>query len=183
MSKYKIMDLFAGVGGLSYGFSKLPEFEIVAANEIEKDIATAYKLNHPGVTMMNCDINELTEETLAEALNGEQIDIIVGGPPCQSYSTLGKRQLDDRANLFLQYKRVLKILKPRAFVFENVVGILSMDKGKLFKQIQAEFGTNIFRQIIFALAILKRFHNPYQVITILRCAMLGQFFGRCSYKM
>ena len=139
MRKYKIMDLFAGVGGLSYGFSKLPEFEIVAANEIEKDIATAYKLNHPGVTMLTCDINELTEETLAEALKGERIDIVVGGPPCQSYSTLGKRKLDDRANLFLQYKRILKILKPKAFVFENVVGILSMDKGKLFKQIQSEF--------------------------------------------
>lgn len=139
MSRYKIMDLFAGVGGLSYGFSKLPEFEIVAANEIEKDIAVAYTLNHPGVTMMTCDINDLTEETLREALKGQQIDIIVGGPPCQSYSTLGKRQMDDRANLFMQYKRVLNILKPKAFIFENVVGILSMDKGKLFKQIQAEF--------------------------------------------
>ena len=139
MPKYKIMDLFAGVGGLSYGFSKLPEFEIVAANEIEKDIAVAYTLNHPGVTMLNCDINSLTEETLREALKGQQVDIIVGGPPCQSYSTLGKRQMDDRANLFMQYKRVLNILKPRAFVFENVVGILSMDQGKLFKQIRAEF--------------------------------------------
>lgn len=139
MSKYTIMDLFAGVGGLSYGFSKLPEFEIVAANEIEKDIAVAYTLNHHGVTMLNCDINCLTEETLDEALKGRQIDIVVGGPPCQSYSTLGKRQMDDRANLFMQYKRVLNILKPKAFVFENVVGILSMDKGKLFKQIQAEF--------------------------------------------
>lgn len=139
MSRYKIMDLFAGVGGLSYGFSKLPEFEIVAANEIEKDIAVAYTLNHPGVTMMTCDINDLTEETLSEALKGQQIDIIVGGPPCQSYSTLGKRQMDDRANLFMQYKRVLNILKPKAFIFENVVGILSMDKGKLFRQIQAEF--------------------------------------------
>ena len=139
MAKYKIMDLFAGVGGLSYGFSKLPEFEIIAANEIEKDIAAAYKLNHPGVTMLTCDIGSLTEETLSEALDGEQIDLIVGGPPCQSYSTLGKRQMDDRANLFLQYKRVLSILKPRAFVFENVVGILSMDQGRLFKQIQAEF--------------------------------------------
>ena len=139
MPRYKIMDLFAGVGGLSYGFSKLPEFEIVAANEIEKDIAIAYTLNHPGVTMMNCDINDLTEEMLSEALKSQQIDIIVGGPPCQSYSTLGKRQMDDRANLFMQYKRVLNILKPKAFIFENVVGILSMDKGKLFKQIQAEF--------------------------------------------
>ena len=114
MAKYKIMDLFSGVGGLSYGFSKLPDFEIVAANEIEKDIATAYKLNHPSVTMLNCDINELTEDILTEALNGAQIDIIVGGPPCQSYSTLGKRQMDNRANLFMQYKRILNILMPRA---------------------------------------------------------------------
>lgn len=133
------MDLFAGVGGLSYGFSKLSEFKILAANEIEKDISIAYTLNHPEVKMLNYDINDLTKEKLEDALAGEKIDIVVGGPPCQSYSTLGKRRLDDRANLFLQYKRILQILQPRAFVFENVVGILSMDKGRLFKKIQAEF--------------------------------------------
>ena len=136
---YNVMDLFAGVGGLSYGFSKLPEFSIIAANEIEKDIATAYSLNHPGVTMINCDINDLTEERINEVLNGKTVDIIVGGPPCQSYSTVGKRQMDDRANLFLQYKRILQIVQPRAFVFENVVGILSMDKGRLFQRVQEEF--------------------------------------------
>ena len=139
MKQYNIIDLFAGVGGLSYGFSKLPQFNIIAANEIEKDISIAYKLNHPDVNMLNCDINSLTEDVLEEALNGKKVDIVVGGPPCQSYSTLGKRQMDDRANLFMQYKRVLKILQPKAFVFENVVGILSMDKGNLFKQVQAEF--------------------------------------------
>ncbi len=139
MKKYNIIDLFAGVGGLSYGFSKLSKFNIIAANEIEKDISIAYKLNHPDVNMLNCDINSLTEEVLKKALGGNKIDIVVGGPPCQSYSTLGKRQMDDRANLFMQYKRVLKILQPKAFVFENVVGILSMDKGNLFKQVQAEF--------------------------------------------
>lgn len=139
MSKYNIIDLFAGVGGLSYGFSKLPEFNIIAANEIEKDISVAYTLNHPEVKMLNCDINDLTKEKLEEVLEGEKIDIVVGGPPCQSYSTLGKRQMDDRANLFMQYKRILQILQPRAFVFENVVGILSMDGGRLFKQVQAEF--------------------------------------------
>lgn len=133
------MDLFAGVGGLSYGFSKLPEFNIIAANEIEKDISIAYTLNHPEVKMLNCDITDITREILDEVLEGKKIDIVVGGPPCQSYSTLGKRQIDDRANLFMQYKRILEILQPRAFVFENVVGILSMDKGRLFKQIQAEF--------------------------------------------
>ena len=139
MKRYNIVDLFAGVGGLSFGFSKLPQFNIVAANEIEKDISIAYKLNHPDVQMLNCDISLITEELLEKTLNGKKIDIVVGGPPCQSYSTLGKRQLDDRANLFIQYKRILMILQPQAFVFENVVGILSMDKGKLFKQIQQEF--------------------------------------------
>lgn len=139
MSKYNVIDLFAGVGGLSYGFSKLPEFNIIAANEIEKDISIAYALNHPNVKMINCDINDLNKETLEEALDGEKVDIVIGGPPCQSYSTVGKRQMDDRANLFMQYKRVLQIIQPRAFVFENVVGILSMDHGHLFERVQAEF--------------------------------------------
>lgn len=139
MERYNIIDLFAGVGGLSYGFSKLPQFNIIVANEIEKDISIAYKLNYPDVKMLNCDIKDLTEDVLKKALNGHTADIVVGGPPCQSYSTLGKRQMDERANLFMQYKRVLKILQPRAFVFENVVGILSVDKGRLFKKIQSEF--------------------------------------------
>ena len=139
MKQYNVIDLFAGVGGLSYGFSKLPDFNIIAANEIEKDISIAYTLNHPEVKMMNCDIASLTKDVLDAALNGQKVDIIVGGPPCQSYSTVGKRQMDDRANLFLQYKRVLQILQPKAFVFENVVGILSMDKGRLFQRVQSEF--------------------------------------------
>lgn len=139
MKRYNIIDLFAGVGGLSYGFSRTPQFNIVAANEIEKDISIAYTLNHPNVEMLNCDINDLTEEILQKALKGQKIDVVVGGPPCQSYSTLGKRRNDDRSSLFMQYKRVLKILQPTAFVFENVVGILSMNNGNLFKQVQSEF--------------------------------------------
>lgn len=139
MKKYNVIDLFSGVGGLSYGFSKLPEFNILAANEIEKDISIAYSLNHPNVQMLNCDINQLTEEKFNEILKGQKIDLIVGGPPCQSYSTLGKRQMDDRANLFMQYKRILNILQPKAFVFENVSGILSMDKGRLFEKVKSEF--------------------------------------------
>ncbi len=151
--KYNIVDLFAGVGGLSYGFSKMPEFNILAANEIEKDISVAYTLNHSGVHMLNCDINDLTEEMFASVLGNNKVDIVIGGPPCQSYSTLGKRQMDERANLFMQYKRILKILQPRAFVFENVVGILSMDKGRLFEQIRKEFeelGYSLKHQVLNA---------------------------------
>lgn len=153
MKKYNVVDLFAGVGGLSYGFSKLDDFNILVANEIEKDISKAYSLNHPNVKMINCDINSLTEDKLKEELGDNKIDLVVGGPPCQSYSTLGKRQMDERANLFMQYKRVLNILKPKAFVFENVTGILSMDGGKLFKKIQEEFesiGYNLKYQVLNA---------------------------------
>ncbi|MCK9479884.1 MAG: DNA cytosine methyltransferase [Firmicutes bacterium] len=139
LKKYNILDLFAGVGGLSYGFSKLPEFNIVAANEIKKDISIAYSLNYPDVKLLNCDINELTKEYLETALESKEIDLIIGGPPCQSYSTLGKRRLDERANLFLQYKRMLEILNPKAFIYENVVGLLSMDKGRLFNNVKTEF--------------------------------------------
>lgn len=139
MGKYKIIDLFAGVGGLSYGFSQMEEFDILLANEIDKDISIAYQLNHPSVKMLNCDIHDVSEETLRDFLGDREIDVVVGRPPCQSYSTLGKRKMDNRANLFMEYKRLLEILQPRAFVFENVSGLLSMDKGRLFPRIKEKF--------------------------------------------
>ena len=98
-NSYTIIDLFAGVGGLSYGFSRREEFRIVMANEIEKDISIAYTLNHPDVKMVNLDIKDLTEEVLKSTVGEQTIDIVIGGPPCQSYSTLGKRRMDDRAAL------------------------------------------------------------------------------------
>lgn len=138
--QYNVVDLFSGVGGLSYGFEQLEEFSILAANEVEPDIARAYSLNYPQVKMLCRDIGQVTGEMLGEALGGKQVNLVLGGPPCQSYSTLGKRQMDGRARLFLEYKRVLSLLRPRAFLFENVSGLLSMDGGRLFPQIQREFG-------------------------------------------
>ena len=139
MLKYKVIDLFAGVGGLSYGFAHNDRFKILFANEYEKDIAKAYTLNHPGVNMINDDIRNLTEERILKATKGQQVDVLVGGPPCQSYSTLGKRQMDDRAWLFEEYCRVLSIVKPKLFLFENVSGLLSMQGGKLIKVIKKRF--------------------------------------------
>lgn len=139
MKKYRVVDLFAGVGGLSYGFYHRPEFEVVMANEMERDIAKAYVLNHPDVEMVNCDVATLTEEKIREATAGKRIDLVLGGPPCQSYSTVGKRQMDGRAGLFMEYKRILSIMQPQAFIFENVTGILSMEGGTLFQRIRAEF--------------------------------------------
>lgn len=82
---------------------------------------------------------DLSENVLCQTIGNRTVDVVVGGPPCQSYSTLGKRQMDARANLFMEYKRVLCILHPRAFLFENVKGILSMDKGTLFEHVRKEF--------------------------------------------
>jgi len=137
-NKITVVDLFAGVGGLSYGFTHNDCFQVLLANEYNKDIAKAYTLNHPNVKMLVCDIKNLTAEMLKKELLS-QIDIVVGGPPCQSYSTLGKRQNDDRANLYKEYCRILTILKPKLFLFENVTGILSMNNGKLFRKVKECF--------------------------------------------
>ncbi len=133
-----ILDLFAGVGGLSYGFDLKNGFKVVCANEILPDMAEAYKLNHPNVTVFNCDIKELNKARIIgeSQTPTNQINIIVGGPPCQAYSTVGKRLLDDpRGKLFQEYYRLLKELKPEFFLFENVSGLTSMNGGNLIKNI------------------------------------------------
>lgn len=138
MKKLKIIDLFSGVGGLSFGFAHNKNYEIIAANEILKDIATAYSLNHPDVKMYNIDIKDFNAETVKKDLgiNSSEIDIIVGGPPCQAYSTVGKRLIDDpRGKLFQEYYRVLKEFSPNFFLFENVKGLLSMQDGELISTI------------------------------------------------
>jgi DNA (cytosine-5)-methyltransferase 1 len=134
--KLKIIDLFSGVGGLSYGFSHNDNFEIVAANEILPNMAKAYLLNHPTVKVYVQDIRDFSSEQIEKDLNviNRDIDIVVGGPPCQAYSTVGKRMLDDpRGKLFQEYYRVLKEFNPKLFLFENVKGLISMQDGKLLK--------------------------------------------------
>ncbi len=140
----KILDLFSGVGGLSYGFANDDNFEIVAANEILPDMAKAYSLNHPSVKMYNCDIKDFGIENLTKDLSIKKgdIDLIIGGPPCQAFSTVGKRLIDDpRGQLFQEYYRVLKECNPKVFLFENVKGILSIQKGELLKNIISLFET------------------------------------------
>lgn len=152
MNKINVIDLFAGVGGLSYGFAHNSAFKIIMANEIDSDISQAYKLNHPTVEMINDDIRNITEEKLSQ-FTKDRIDIIVGGPPCQSYSTLGKRQMDARAHLFEEYCRILNIIKPKVFIFENVSGLLSMQNGQLIETIKYKFaslGYNLKIQLLDA---------------------------------
>ncbi len=142
MKKLKVIDLFCGVGGLSYGFAHNDNFEIVAANEILPNMAKAYSLNHPTAKIYVEDIKDFGAGKVKKDLNikATEIDIIVGGPPCQAYSTVGKRLIDDpRGKLFQEYYRVLKEFNPKLFLFENVRGLLSMQGGELLKTIISLF--------------------------------------------
>jgi len=117
---------------------------LIAANEILPKIAEAYSLNHPEVKMYNEDIKNINIKKLSTDLGIKKggVDIIVGGPPCQSYSTVGKRLLDDpRGKLFQEYYRILKELEPTFFIFENVSGLLSMQKGNLLQIIIGLFSS------------------------------------------
>lgn len=134
--------MFCGVGGLTYGFANNDRFEIIAANDILPDMAKAYALNHPKVRVYNEDIKFFNLEKVKKDLNiaEDDIDLIIGGPPCQAYSTVGKRLIDDpRGKLFQEYYRVLKEFNPKFFLFENVKGLLSMQGGELLQTILALF--------------------------------------------
>lgn len=154
--EFKVIDLFAGVGGLSYGFEHDDDFEVVAANEILKPMATAYSLNNPNVKMYNKDIKDFSIKDIEEDLGLKKgdIDVIVGGPPCQAYSTVGKRLIDDpRGKLFQEYFRVLREIMPKIFVFENVKGMLSMMKGELIETVVSLFqsiGYNVQYRVLNA---------------------------------
>lgn len=137
----KIIDLFSGVGGLSLGF-RLEDFEVVLANEIDEEIATSYKKNHPQTIMINEDITKLDiEDIFGEYRN--KINGIVGGPPCQGFSQKGQRKTikDERNFLFLYFYNVVKFLNPCFFVMENVPNLLTTEKGFFKDEIIKIFGS------------------------------------------
>ena len=130
-----IVDLFSGAGGLTFGFYyKLINGEFVEnndnsfafANEYDKNAAKAFRKNYPRIHMENCDIKDLTEAKIKALIKNQSVDLIIGGPPCQSFSTVGQRQFDDKAKLYVEYLRMIRVIKPKMFLFENVKGLLSM---------------------------------------------------------
>lgn len=134
-----IIDLFSGAGGLTFGFYYnlqngqfvRSDNNFIFANEYSVQAATAFSENFPDIHMENCDIRQLSREHIEELIaaelhENEEVDIIIGGPPCQSFSTVGQRIFDDKAKLYQEYLRLLNIVRPKMFLFENVKGILSM---------------------------------------------------------
>lgn len=141
MKKPKVIDLFAGVGGLSLGFENCG-FDVVLANEYDESIAAAYKANHKGTRMIVGDITSLDLEKTFGPYQG-QIDVVIGGPPCQGFSQKGQRKTihDERNFLFKYYVRVVELVKPRYFVMENVPNLLTAEKGYFRKEIEELFNS------------------------------------------
>ncbi len=132
----KAIDLFAGCGGFSTGFLQAG-FTISKAVEINTEIAETYRKNHPDTQMLVSDIG-LVDNTAYFSEN--ECDAIIGGPPCQGFSMAGARIrggfVDDPRNyLFKHYFNVVKIVRPKIFLLENVKGILTMSGGAIFREI------------------------------------------------
>jgi len=127
MNDYKVLDLFAGCGGLSKGF-ELAGFNIVAGNDILDHAGETYKRNHKNAKFFLGDItNKEMKKKIISYMKENGCDVIIGGPPCQAYSMAGLRDPNDpRGKLFEEYVEIVKELRPKIFVMENVKGILTM---------------------------------------------------------
>ena len=127
MSKFNSVSLFSGAMGLDLGLEKAGFRVRFAADNFPAAAATIRK-NRPSLPLFEGDVRELTGDAIREASGLDQIDLLSGGPPCQSFSTAGRRlSMDDAANgpLVFEFTRLLGELQPRAFIMENVKGILS----------------------------------------------------------
>ena len=136
--KFKILDLFCGAGGLSYGMHKNPHFETVVALDVNENLAITLKKNMPKVNVVVGDIKETAiKEKVIELSLKSGVNMIVGGPPCQGYSMKGKKLgLEDPRNfLFIEYLNFVEKLQPDVFVIENVKTLLSTSKGWFKEQI------------------------------------------------
>ena len=120
-----VISLFSGCGGLDLGFERAG-FHIPVANEFDQTIYETFKINHPKTHLIEGDIRQVTKEDIAPYIDGE-VDGIIGGPPCQSWSEAGAlRGIEDaRGKLFYDYIRLLKEFAPKFFLAENVSGMLA----------------------------------------------------------
>ena len=125
----QMVDLFCGAGGLSLGFSQ-EGFMTALANDIEPCCVDTYAHNHPETPRDHIVLGDIREvvDHLEDLLAGKNIDIIVGGPPCQGFSMANRQRLidDPRNHLYKSFVEVVKRVQPRFFVMENVKGMLSV---------------------------------------------------------
>ncbi|MAN75406.1 MAG: DNA (cytosine-5-)-methyltransferase [Henriciella sp.] len=122
--KPSIVDLFSGCGGFGLG-AEWAGFETIVAVDKDPDLQSSYSLNFPRARAVVSDVNELDDAFWRKILRGKRPAGVIGGPPCQGFSTIGKRAPDDiRNTLLASFFKQVSIIQPDFFVMENVAGIL-----------------------------------------------------------
>lgn len=135
-----VISLFAGCGGSSLGYSMAGYRELLAVEWNDNAIAT-FELNFPDVPIYHGDIHKLSVEECLEltGLKPGELDLLDGSPPCQGFSTAGKRKMTDKRNqLYMEFVRLLRELQPKVFVMENVSGLVKGKMKLIFADIMKE---------------------------------------------
>ncbi len=136
------IDLFSGCGGMTLGFA-WAGFDSVLASDIDENCLQTFTSNFPDTPFLCGDLSSFKKEDFDKHLNGRKIDVIIGGPPCQGFSLANKRRNqiadDPRNKLFYEFVKTIVWYNPRAFVMENVKGLLSMQSGGVIKEILKVF--------------------------------------------
>lgn len=150
-----VLDLFSGCGGLSLGFEKAG-YKVLMGIDVWEDALVTFKKNHENSAILHGDLSEITGEEIQNKLGckREDIDVIIGGPPCQGFSISGKRDVDDPRNkLYKSFVRTVEYFKPKVFLMENVPGLIRLFQGKAKDEILRDFnsiGYNVSYQILLA---------------------------------
>ena len=154
--RFTTIDLFCGAGGITEGFRQAG-YRSLYANDCMREAIETFAYNHPE-SWAEADHIETVDPAIVRSRLGidkGELDVLVGGPPCQGFSinAPGRFLSDSRNRLFLDYVRFLEEFEPKAFVFENVPGLLSLGDGKVFREIIQEFekhGYFVTAKILFA---------------------------------
>ena len=136
-----VIDLFCGCGGFSKGFERAG-FSVKLGIDMWGDATTTYRKNFPHAQTITGDITQYGPEQVLEVakLAADEVDVIIGGPPCQGFSLSGKRMLDDPRNiLYKSFVRMVEYIKPKVFVMENVPGLVRLFKGAVKEQVIEDF--------------------------------------------
>ncbi|MCM1490770.1 MAG: DNA cytosine methyltransferase [Muribaculum sp.] len=139
-TRYNVLDLFCGCGGLSKGFEEAG-YNVIIGVDFEQSALDTFIRNHNGAVGLRLDL-ALPEsfDTINETVNGRNVDVIVGGPPCQGFSLTGPRNFDDNRNkLYLAMIETVRRFKPKAFMIENVPGMANLYKGEVKDEIVRRF--------------------------------------------
>ena len=139
IKSFKFIDLFSGCGGFSSGL-EMAGHKCLLGVDFDANAVKTFQRNHPKAHGLHMDIHKLTKSKLESLVNIDEIDMVVGGPPCQGFSTVGRGQADDARNdLFRQFVRVVKLTRPKIVLFENVTGMLAKKNAKTLQKIFSSF--------------------------------------------